>query len=342
MGILTNFLKLLKPEPNDFVDVAKHISENYDKLDENAKSNNETLTDLDNNKLDKGTYPGDAGTLKTEIDGKVSKDGDTVSGNLKMTGTAPIEIDVSSFTGSWSRGINYVKDKAIIGTIGALGNNTGLTHLYMSHGTGEPEIKVLDGDVVILSTRLNTSAKELVGSVNELNNKKMEGSMLATILGTTYEGYVQTPGLKRKGKVYSSTTSNSFFMCTVDTNVVDVDYRYFTGASIGDIVRKVFSVAKSELTPIQGYLVTYRQINEKLVWITYQNLLTSNSSGVEYYLPFQVDSIAMARATSQGTNNYIKVLDGLSSNTFRLMSTNSVTDAKVELLVYATNSLIDW
>ncbi|WP_270851718.1 hypothetical protein [Fusobacterium varium] len=73
MGILTNFLKLLKPEPNDFVDVAKHISENYDKLDENAKSNNETLTNLSNNKLNKGTYTGDAGKLKEDIDEKMSK-----------------------------------------------------------------------------------------------------------------------------------------------------------------------------------------------------------------------------------------------------------------------------
>lgn len=73
MGILTNFLKLLKPEPNDFVDVAKHISENYDKLDENAKSNDETLTNLSNNKLDKGTYSGNASDLKSEIDEKMSK-----------------------------------------------------------------------------------------------------------------------------------------------------------------------------------------------------------------------------------------------------------------------------
>lgn len=297
---------------------------------------------MESDKLKKGTYTGDAGDLKTDIDGKVSKAGDTVSGNLTMTGTAPIEIDVSSFTGSWSRGINYVKNGAIIGTIGALGNNTGLTHLYMSHGVGEPELEILDGDVVILSTRLNTNTKELVGAINELNNKKMEGSMLATILGTTYEGYVQTPGLKRKGKVYSSTTSNAFFMCTVDTNVVDVDYRYFTGASIGDIVRKVYSNTKSVLTPGQGYNVTYKQVNERLVWLTYENLLTSNNFGVEYNLPFQVDAIAMARATSQGSNNYIKVLDGLTSSTFRLMSTNTVTDAKVELLVYATNPLIDW
>lgn len=67
MGILTNFLKLLKPEPNDFVDVVKHISENYDKLDKNAEATNQTLEDLKSNKLDKGTYPGKASDLNTEI-----------------------------------------------------------------------------------------------------------------------------------------------------------------------------------------------------------------------------------------------------------------------------------
>lgn len=73
MGILTNFLKLLKPEPNDFVDVVKHISENYDKLDENAKTNNDTLANLKSNKLDKGTYSGKASDLKTEIDSNLNK-----------------------------------------------------------------------------------------------------------------------------------------------------------------------------------------------------------------------------------------------------------------------------
>ena len=33
MAILTKFLQLLKPEKNDYVDVEKHISENYDKID---------------------------------------------------------------------------------------------------------------------------------------------------------------------------------------------------------------------------------------------------------------------------------------------------------------------
>lgn len=94
MGILTNFLKLLKPEPNDFVDVAKHISENYDKLDENAKSNDETLTNLSNDKLDKGTYSGKASDLKTEIDLNLVKilglefGGELNNNNLKLGGKA--------------------------------------------------------------------------------------------------------------------------------------------------------------------------------------------------------------------------------------------------------------
>lgn len=86
MGILTNFLKLLKPEPNDFVDVVKHISENYDKLDKVAETNNQALTNLDNNKLDKGTYPGKASDLKTEIDGKVNRAGDTMLAMLNFQG----------------------------------------------------------------------------------------------------------------------------------------------------------------------------------------------------------------------------------------------------------------
>lgn len=41
--MLTNFLKLLKPEPSDFVDAVKHISENYDKLDDYAKETNNLI-----------------------------------------------------------------------------------------------------------------------------------------------------------------------------------------------------------------------------------------------------------------------------------------------------------
>lgn len=155
MGILTNFLKLLKPEPNDFVDVAKHISENYDKLDENAKSNNETLTNLSNDKLDKGTYSGNASDLKSEIDGKVSKYGDTITGtlNINMEG----------------------KDKVVLKskgtTDGVVGSDT--DGVIVENSKSGKSIRLdNDGVGIYPSTSLKTEAKDLSGAVNELLDSK--------------------------------------------------------------------------------------------------------------------------------------------------------------------------
>ena len=53
MAILTKFLQLLKPEKNDYVDVEKHLSENYDKID--AKM--EELSNSNDEKLNKGNVP---------------------------------------------------------------------------------------------------------------------------------------------------------------------------------------------------------------------------------------------------------------------------------------------
>ena len=53
MAVLTNFLKLLKPEKNDYVDVDKHISENYDKIDGKMQE----LNTSNSGKLDKGALP---------------------------------------------------------------------------------------------------------------------------------------------------------------------------------------------------------------------------------------------------------------------------------------------
>lgn len=43
MSILTNFLKLVKPEKNDYVDVEEHISKNYDIIDEKMKSQDDEI-----------------------------------------------------------------------------------------------------------------------------------------------------------------------------------------------------------------------------------------------------------------------------------------------------------
>lgn len=67
-GVFTKFLQLWIPNKTDKGTVVTDVFEpNFTKLDQNAESNNETLTNLSNNKLDKGTYPGDASDLNTEI-----------------------------------------------------------------------------------------------------------------------------------------------------------------------------------------------------------------------------------------------------------------------------------
>ena len=73
-GVFTKFLQLWIPNKTDKGSVVTDVFEpNFTKLDQNAETTNETLTNLSNNKLDKGTYLGDAGKLKEDIDEKMSK-----------------------------------------------------------------------------------------------------------------------------------------------------------------------------------------------------------------------------------------------------------------------------
>lgn len=155
MGILTNFLKLLKPEPNDFVDVAKHISENYDKLDENAKSNDETLTNLNNNKLDKGTYSGNATTLKAEIDKKVSKSGDTMTGTLTISKSGYSEVVFNDIA------------------LAAVGYSVDGNFAYLRAARDTGLIIYENNTAKLQANNLNTKNKEVVAAINELNDNKL-------------------------------------------------------------------------------------------------------------------------------------------------------------------------
>ena len=67
-GVFTKFLQLWIPNKTDKGTVVTDVFEpNFTKLDQNAESVNKTLDNLSNNKLDKGTYPGKASDLNTEI-----------------------------------------------------------------------------------------------------------------------------------------------------------------------------------------------------------------------------------------------------------------------------------
>lgn len=72
MAVLTNFLKLLKPEKNDYVDVDKHISENYDKIDSKMQE------------LDKKASKTELGRVKIGDNLTITEDG-VLSGNPEYT-----------------------------------------------------------------------------------------------------------------------------------------------------------------------------------------------------------------------------------------------------------------
>lgn len=94
MAILTNFLKLLKPEKNDYVDVDKHISENYDKID----SKMQELSTSNNGKLDKGAVSTEYDTAK-KIEDKIKTTQSTVDNKLNK-GNVPEKYNTAEKIGN--------------------------------------------------------------------------------------------------------------------------------------------------------------------------------------------------------------------------------------------------
>lgn len=222
MGILTNFLKLLKPEPNDFVDVAKHISENYDKLDENAKSNDETLTNLNNNKLDKGTYTGDAGTLNEKIDivskSKLNNTGDNMIGFLNLIttkdttsnpGTIILKNDLSEGNNGGIELDGYYKNPAI-----KISNFVGNNYLRLNP----------DGTTYLTGNNLKTVNKEIFNGVNEIYEKIIGNSGLKFDESTIH---IQTPGNKYKDIYYLDQNNKKMYRCIESTATTINSPNYF-------------------------------------------------------------------------------------------------------------------
>ena len=165
MGILTNFLKLLKPEPNDFVDVAKHISENYDKLDENAETTNQSLEDLKNNKLDKGTYSGKASDLKTDIDSKVSKAGDTMTGTLNIKNSDKVRIALQNSTGEYQATFGFDEST---NTLQLWNEKTGEKFNFGgTEGLKLPSNNFLNGESNVVDS-INTNFNRNIGVIGRL------------------------------------------------------------------------------------------------------------------------------------------------------------------------------
>ena len=262
MAVLTNFLKLLKPEKNDYVDVDKHISENYDKIDNKMQE----LNTSNSGKLDKGAVSSEYDTAKkigdkikvaqstadskldkgnvlekyntaekigNEVDGKVSKNGDTINGNLnvksKLTGNQVVSLDevqlkFSIGNSPWARGFEiYCNDKHY-GGFGCFGENgDGIQYTYVGGTYDSPNIKLYkDGITAIKATNLQTINKEVINGINEILTGH-SGLLIPT-------KYIQDVGIKTRNVGYIDKVTGKLYVCypkdttidsVSDTNVTD-------------------------------------------------------------------------------------------------------------------------
>lgn len=88
MPTFTKVLNLRKPEENDFYNEQTEQAENWQKVDDYAE-------EINNNKLDKGTYPGKADDLDTDIKKCVS--GDNATGSIDISISDPSLLTTTKF-----------------------------------------------------------------------------------------------------------------------------------------------------------------------------------------------------------------------------------------------------
>lgn len=244
-GVFTKILNLWIPNKTDKGTVVTDVFEpNFTKLDQYAEATNQTLEDLKNNKLDKGTYSGKASDLKSEIDGKVSKSGGIITGPIDVQGTHNANSYYSSGTivsagAITSSNLNVSNDnnphvafRTATGTIkGYVGNIEYSVRLYNS--TCNKFIALEDDGVGIYpSTSLKTEAKDLSGAVNELlDNKLDKGTYLGNasdlnkkiddntvkILGSLgkNDGFFPLSSAT-KNNVYYLPSNDKFYICITD------------------------------------------------------------------------------------------------------------------------------
>lgn len=164
MAILTKFLQLLKPERNDYVDVEKHLSENYDKIDTKI----EELSNSNDEKLNKGAVSSEYDTAK--------KIEDKIKGiNEKFKNFCPYAVgDIYITTNSFNPSTKYlgttwqkIEGRFLLGTSNSQASK--LTGGSMNKNISQanlPNIKL-----IVDSFSLGRGNMDITGSFGGLNNQ---------------------------------------------------------------------------------------------------------------------------------------------------------------------------
>lgn len=221
-GVFTKFLQLWIPNKTDKGSVVTDVFEpNFTKLDQNAETTNQTLTNLNNSKLDKGTYTGDAGTLNEKIDivskSKINNTGDNMVGFLNMIttqdttsnpGTIIFKNDLSEGNNAGIELDGYYKNPAI-----KISNFVGNNYLRLNP----------DGTTYLTGNNLKTVNKEIFNGVNEIYEKIIGNSGLKFDESTIH---IQTPGNKYKDIYYLDQNNKKMYRCieSTATTINSADY----------------------------------------------------------------------------------------------------------------------
>lgn len=342
MGILTNFLKLLKPEPNDFVDVAKHISENYDKLDKNAEATNRTLTNLSNNKLDKGTYPGDASDLNTEISKVASK---TTPGRMIIGKGMIAYSNGQASIVSEDDGIIVNTSDIKLNIVDNLKTNSSTRSLSAKQGK-----KLSDEKQDITDTALPTASKTITGSIKELFTGKINTTDIVNNLTTAVPGKVldgrQGPAIVNKINGLAGGYSGAFPLTTAvkegiyllpATNKFYVCIKNYSGSSLTapNANFEELSVFQNrnklenlcEILTIDGWIILKN--SNGLLELFKKVDIKANASNVSFELPIRF----IDKKTAVGS--LISIHTG--TDGFRAYDL-SIFEDKVDVRVYSSNT----
>lgn len=153
MGVITSFLKLFKPAPNDYVDVEKHLNENYDKIDTWAKDL--IVNDLTTGGADKAL----SGEMGKELnENKLNKTGGDVSGllTIKLSPFSEIQFKNSDSSHQGAVGAYYTDDNA-----------TSYVYLRNNQLIKAAKLRLYqNGNTELDAGNLTTPQKEVIGAIN--------------------------------------------------------------------------------------------------------------------------------------------------------------------------------
>jgi hypothetical protein len=241
MPTFTEVLNLRKPEENDFYNEQTEQSENWQKVDDYAKETN-------NNKLDKGTYPGTASDLKTDIDGKLDKYQNVIDEKINYD-----DIAADGF---------YIARGTAQGGINAPFDNQALVQVFRFSGYVRQEAVSYysAGQTACRIFSYNVKNTPWVYNYNAENLKPTE---IVTTFAKGNVGlygnisYIQTAGTKTAGNLYydnSSTPAKPYLCVNTTTDVTPTSN--FISANNAELTNRIKTITEQSstlVTSTNGY-----------------------------------------------------------------------------------------